>query len=506
MSASSATFVGLRTAEWYRSHARRAAIVLAAAALACASIAALAATRADALPLGVITVLLVVLVLFRHPHVGVYLLLGCALLFEQWPIVGVDSVTAQTHIYQNLSTYTPIPLRLSIVDLVVALTLAALLVRSVTGTHDSMRIGPFGWAIGGYVAIFMAGLVIGIARGGAWSADVALNELRGPIVLGLAYVLATNLIRNRLQLAILLWEFAALVGLKAVQGILNYQSAQTDPLPYGLEAVTGHEDVVFFDAAIALPVVMLLLGTRTKLTSTLVALLPLIVTTEVLTERRAGFVALGVVLLVVIVVAIASSPWRGLAFATLAAVVIAGYLAFFWRDSGPLGEPSRALRAIIEPGSVSLRDAGSDRWRDIENRNIAYTIKQLPLTGVGVGQMYLFREPAPVPPFEYWQYITHNAVLWLWLKAGPAGGFALWFLVGAAVTTCSSALVRLRDRELRIAAVVPLALIVGQVVFSAVDLGLTNTRSMIVLGTGLGLSALITTLDRSGASRSREVT
>ncbi|OLC54456.1 MAG: hypothetical protein AUH85_11675, partial [Chloroflexi bacterium 13_1_40CM_4_68_4] len=465
MNASSATLVGLRTADWYRSHARRAAIVLAASALACASIAALAATRADGMPLGVISVLLVMFIVFRHPHVGVYLLFGAALLFEQSAIAGVDSPTAGTHIYANLSTYTSIPLRLSVVDLLMGFTLIALLARAI-GRHDPIRSGPFGWAVGGYVAVFIVGLVIGIARGGAWNADVALNELRGPVVFGLAYFLAANLMRDRLQLAILLWLFAALVGVKALQGILSYQSAQEDILPYGLEAVTGHEDVVFFDLAIALPVVMLLFGVRTKLTYVLLALLPLILTTEVLTQRRAGFIALGVVLLVVLMVAIANNPWRGLAFTALVAVALAGYVALFWRDSGPLGEPTRALRAIIEPGSVTLRDAGSDRWREVENRNIAYTIRQLPLTGVGLGQMYLLHEPAPVPPFEYWQYITHNAVLWLWLKAGPVGGFALWFLVGGAVISCSSAVVRLADPSLRIAALVPLGLIVAQIIFS----------------------------------------
>ena len=71
--------------------------------------------------------------------------------------------------------------------------------------------------------------------------------------------------------------------------------------------------------------------------------------------------------------------------------------------------------------SLSRRDQMSDDWRVRENANIAFTIQQLPLTGVGLGQEYLVEQsPPPLPPaFTYWRYITHNALLWLWLKNIP---------------------------------------------------------------------------------------
>jgi len=63
---------------------------------------------------------------------------------------------------------------------------------------------------------------------------------------------------ERKQLTVLLWMFALLVGVKALQGILNYQESLD--LSYALEAVTGHEDVVFFDLAIVLSLVMTFLA------------------------------------------------------------------------------------------------------------------------------------------------------------------------------------------------------------------------------------------------------
>ena len=119
-------------------------------------------------------------------------------------------------------------------------------------------------------------------------------------------------------------------------------------------------------------------------------------------------------------------------------------------------------------------------------------MQQLPLTGVGLGQQYLFREEPPrLWGFPYWRYTTHNAVLWLWLKAGPLGGLALWFLVARSVILGAAWHVRLADPWMRWVAALPVFLVLSQLVFSSVDLGLSYSRTMIVFGTVLGLAAFL---------------
>jgi len=49
----------------------------------------------------------------------------------------------------------------------------------------------------------------------------------------------------------------------------------------------------------------------------------------------------------------------------------------------------------------------------------------------------------------------------------------------------------------RLVALVPVVLIAIQVVFSSVDLGLTYSRTMIVLGVSLGLTAYLTDAARA---------
>jgi hypothetical protein len=349
-------------------------------------------------------------------------------------------------------------------------------------------VGPFGWAVAAYGSVFLVGALMGAFRGG-WNLDAALNEMRGPAHMVVLYFLAVNLVREWTQMTVLVWEFVVLVGVKALQGLLNYLESLS--LPYGLESVTNHEDVVFFNVAIGLMVLLAVLRVRTRLTYALLALQPLILIVELLTQRRAGFIALGAVLVVVTILSLTVDRRRALTLLGIGALVLCGYAAIFWQQSGPLGEPTRALRSVVDPLALSARDQMSNRWRDIENRNIAFTIRQVPLTGVGVGQQYLFQQEPPglLGAFAFLRYITHNALLWLWLIGGPLGALALWFLVARVLLIGSAQVARLRDPGVRWVAAFPVVLMVSQVVFSAVDQGLTFSRAMIVLGTALGLTA-----------------
>jgi hypothetical protein len=488
-----------RTSEWYASRARRreVAVGVIALAVAMAFTVAIIATRGEPLLLAPLALTLVLVAVLARPVVGVFLLFGVAILFEQFEITGLAPITASSHVFQNISGYTPIPLRISLADLLILLTLVSWLARGLVGKHEPFRLGPFGWPMAIFAGAFVVGAVIGVARGGVL-ADALLAEARGPVYICVVYFLATNLIRDRAQVFILIWEFVVLVGVKAVQAILNYVDSLN--LAASLEAVTGHEDVVFFDVAVVMLVVFMILGIRTKLMWALVAVQPLVITAELLTERRVGFVALGAALLAIAVLSLAGNLRRGLMFAALGAVLLGVYGVVFWEESGPLGEPLRAVRVVIDPSSVSARDRESNHWREIENRNISFTIKQVPLTGVGLGQKYFFFEDPPKlgPIFTYWRYETHNALLWLWLKAGPLGAFALWLLVARVTLLSSSLYRRLPDPRLRWIAALPVAVIAIHIAFSAVDLGFTDDRTTLFLGTTLGLGALLERFRKAG--------
>ena len=457
--------------------------------LAGAYAATLVATEGEPLLVAPLIGAVLGMAVFVRPAFGLYMLFAAAILLEQFEITGLDPLTARTHFFQNLSGFSSVPLRLSASDLLATATLASWGMRRLVGGNSPVRAGPIGFAVGAYFMVFVVGTAIGIARGGGWDAITTLAEARGGVYACLLYFLTANLVRERRQVLVLLWLFVLLVGVKALQGIGNYIEVQTHG-PYWIEAVTAHEDVIFFDVAMMLALVMAALRVRGAVYYVLLASMPVILAAEVFTTRRVAYAALAAAVLVVIMIAAVARPRLTAVVVALGTLVLIVYAVTFWNHSGPLAQPIAVFRGVVDPNSISERDQLSNLWREIENDNIAYTVKQVPLTGVGLGQQYLFqKEPPALTNFVYWRYITHNALLWIWLKAGPYGAFAFWFLIARVIMTGLQLYRRLDDPLLRATASFPVLLAVAQVVFSSLDLGLTYNRTMIVFGVALGLMA-----------------
>ena len=439
---------------------------------------------------------LVILSLLIWPRLGIYTLFAAALLLEEWGIAGIEPITGQLHFFQNVSGYTSIPLRFSVADSLVVLTLVAWLLRRAVGANPAARIGPLGRPIVALAAFFVIGVGVGIARGGDWNVNAALAELRGPLYLVLTYLLTVNLIRSRRDVTVLMRLLVVLIAVKAAQGLGNYIEMANGPI--WLEAVTAHEDVVFFDLALALAVGAFVMKLRGRLVIALYAASPIVAATELVTQRRVAFIALAAAFVTIAILLAAAEPRRTLILFGGASVFFLAYAVLAWDQQGLLAQPIRALKGAIDPSSLNARDLSSNWWRELENLNISYTLRQMPLTGVGLGQQYLFvREPAELSNFVYWRYMTHDAVLWIWLKTGIAGFVAFWVLVAQTAIVGASLFRRLRSPDLKLVALVPVVLIAIQVVFSSVDLGLTYSRTMIVLGVSLGLTAYLTDAARA---------
>jgi len=476
------------TSDFYaaRGAGRSRRLVLGAAALAALYALLVVVTESSPLivvPLGLV---LVVGAIVARPVLGLGLLGAIGALLEQFDLPVNTPLTAQLHAYQNLSGFTPIPLRLSPADLLIVLTLVAWLGHR-AAQHQRPRTGPFATVMLLYLAAFIVGTGIGVMRGG-FDENAALGELRGPLYLVVIYFLAADLIRTRTQLLWLVVGFAALIGVKALQGIGTYATTLGT-----LDEVTGHEDVVFFNVVLALALVAVVLGLRTRFAWIVLAIAPFCFLAELFTQRRAGYVGLAMICIAIATLFVIRDPRRGWPIVIAGALALGAYVPIFWNDTGPIGQPIRAIRAGLDDPGVSVRDQLSDRFRVIENSNIAFTMKMVPLTGVGVGQPYELKQQPPRLPasFTFWQYITHNALLWLWLKAGPLGAFALWWLVARVALFGSALWARMKDPELRWLATIPIAFIVGQVIFSSVELGLNYSRCMILLGIGLGSASYL---------------
>jgi hypothetical protein len=479
---------------------RRERITWTAGLIACGVVVAiLLSVVTGPLPLAIgLAALVCVVAIALNPRLGLYLLFFCAITIEQWGIVGLNPVTAQFFFYQTLSGYSGFPLPVSPVEMVVLVTLAAVALPYVARRGEAFLRGqlllPLLLFLGFVVLSIAYGLVAG---GGAGPFDprAAWEETRSFFYLAITYMLAANLIQTRAQLYTFVWLFIAATGIKSAQGIVRFIYVRSNGLQ--VDAITGHEDVVFFATFVLLLAALLLFGARLepearRQVRVMLVILPALVFTLMVTDRRLGFVVLGVGLALAALLLLRTRPDFFLRLVPLVLIAGAIYLVLFWNGSGTLSEPIRAVRSLFTP--TTQRDLSSNAWRTLENLNIYYNLRIAPITGLGFGRPISFIVSQPsldATGFTYWRFIAHNAIYWVWMKMGAAGFILFWNVVGSAIVLGLITFRQLRDGYLKSIALVVAGVVLMQVIFSYGDLGLTYTRSMIFLGCMLGVLARV---------------
>jgi O-Antigen ligase len=198
-----------------------------------------------------------------------------------------------------------------------------------------------------------------------------------------------------------------------------------------LAFATSHGDSITFSVAMFILIMHLVERPDLIRLRRLVLLSPLLLWGMVANGRRLAWVMLGLSLLAALLLRPAR-PWmRRLLGVTMVVVpLVALYLAIGWNRGSPAFAPVRILR--------SLSDSSVDRstlWRETENWNIAMSIKEHPVLGIGLGGEYTEHMPnddlsALYPEYRAW---PHNSVLGLLLFSGVIAFTALWALYAVTV-------------------------------------------------------------------------
>jgi hypothetical protein len=210
-------------------------------------------------------------------------------------------------------------------------------------------------------------------------------------------------------------------------------------------------------------------------------------------RRRAGLVGTEAALLTLGLFLLVKDYRRFLVVAPVVLILSAAYLSVYWNSSKSVGEPARAFRTVFDPQTTDSRDRASDEYRRVEKLNIWANIQANPVTGIGFGVPYA--KPYPVwdlsGSWPFWDYIPHNTILWLWMKAGVVAFTAFWFMLGVAVVRVFAVCRATNDRFLVATAAGLGSFLTMLVLFSYVDLGLTNARLLILAGVCFGLIGLL---------------
>lgn len=473
-------------------------LLVMAAVLGSAGFAALLVLTGGLSVVGLVTWIAVVAIVVR-PRLGLYTVFALMLLFEAGgadPLMVVGEylhggLTGTAGISGAVAT----PLELLLLVMLASWGFQAALRRDVglRGTELALPV----------LALTVA-LLAGLARGALAGGDMylALFEARYLFYVPICYLVAAATLRTLGHVRALLGLALVGNGLFAVEGAYRRLALiETGRLGAVREFNYSHESVILLASALLLVLGLVAFGVRGKLLAAGLAVSPVIVFTMLAAERRAGFVALliGFLALSIVLFVVRRRAFALVAVPLLACTAV--YLPLFWNDTGLIGQPARSVRSVWVPDA---RDASSNTARLLETINVSATIAEEPLLGVGFGREYRFVVAVPdLSWWPLWHFVSHNNVLWLWLKLGALGFLAFWMLMGAAISRAVQHMRPGMPAEGRAFAAFALAAVVTTLVFSYVDIALLSGRITVFLGVILGALAA---LDRIASADRRPQT
>lgn len=414
-----------------------------------------------------------------------------------------DNVLAfGSNLHHSIGTWTGLPIIFTPIEILLIVGVLVVLVpeagRQYAKNADlnlALRLRG-GWPI----VLFTIALLLGLARGAIGGGDmyVGMWEARYLLYVPACYLIARGALRTPQHVAGLLRIGLIATSLFAIEGAYRRIALiDTGQLTVISEFAYEHEDVLFLSTFALLLVAAYVFGAFKHARVVGLFLAPILLFTLVASERRSGIIVfiVGTIVIAVTTLFVRRKAFIVAALPMLAIIVL--YLAAFWNASGILGQPARAIKSLYAPDP---RDAASNLYRVLETYNIDITIHSDPVLGVGFGRPFIMAAAvADLSWWPFWHYETHNAVLWVWLKTGVLGYILFWTMIGGALSRAAFAAKRLLDPTLRCAALFCLVAIVGTVVFAYVDLGLVSGRVMTLLGTVLGILAVVERIDRTSA-------
>jgi hypothetical protein len=292
--------------------------------------------------------------------------------------------------------------------------------------------GQFFWHLMVFSVFVLLGLMWGVGRGG--DIRVAIWEVRPFLYLPIVYLLVINCCRTRKQFRQLLWTAVASLFAHSLFSI-GYWIALPEIDKITAEGLGEHSSAIHMNVVILLAVMAALFKGCSRTSAIVLTLLAIPVAYEwILNQRRASVIALALGFLMLA----AMLYWRQRStfkrVVPVAAVLMIGYIGAMWNSTSSAAFPAQAVKAVIAQDQAGEADQSSDLYRIIENYDLNYTIRSEPIFGVGFGQQ--FYRPITLPDisfFEFYLYIPHNSILWVWLKTGFGGFLTFFYLLAQAL-------------------------------------------------------------------------
>lgn len=421
-----------------------------------------------------------VVAIFYQPRYGVYLMVGFALVSDRalmswYPFVKNFSSAESIFFVHDALIISPL-------ESYIAFTFISWLGRGAVQRKLSFTAGPIFVPVMLFASFAMFGLVYGFVRGG--DRVIALWEARAIFYLPALFVLTTNLVQKRGHVNVLMWIIAIALFIKGVFGAVYVSNVLQFSLA-GVERIGEHSMSIHFNSLFVMAAAVWLYRDSALKRIALPMILPVVLLSYIANNRRASFLAMGVFL---VVMAVALYHERRRIFWLLAPFVVTfGILYFvaFWNGTGALGAPVQAVKSVI--GFADERDDSSNLYRMLENVNIMFTIRTVPLQGIGFGHKFFIVAPmADISFFAWWEYITHNSVMWIWMKTGIGGFLSMLLMVGLSIAIGTRAIWTMPGGVMSVAALTMTGYVFMHFIFAYVDMSWEGPN-MIYVGLAIGL-------------------
>lgn len=452
-------------------------------------------------PAMIVIGIMIPILVWRYARFTLFFILAGTCLFEISPTGYPDAITDLVPFFWNTNTFFQryvhiefkmIPLNLLEIFLIIAAAISA--IQAVLLRKTNVRIGPLFWAIGIYIVFVAFGWFNGIATGGDFK--ISLQEVRAQFYFLVAYMIAVNMIRSRVTLSAVLWTTVLCIIAKgALYTFRRYVTLQgVTMLDQG---VGSHEEAFFFDAYVLLLLSLAICRVYPRLLMVMWCGLPAVVIGNLACNRRAATAAMAITIPILLLAAYRALPERRKTILRVGLAIVIGFSIYFplFRNSdGALGQPARAIQSQFQPDP---RDASSNQYREAENACLMATVRLSPLLGYGYGKRMLHAAPiADISMmYEWWDVMTHNQILWVWMRVGSFGFLAFWMMIAAIlIFACLFTRDRAPDNEMRSIGLFVLLVVAALLVFGLLDLQLSNYRDMIFAGMWVGILGALPTL------------
>lgn len=432
-------------------------------------------------PIGAVVAMGLLAAIAYQPRYGVYLILfaslmGDSLLLPAYPFVkNFSSPESLLYLHDSLIFS---PLELSLVLVLLLWLGKAAMQRKVT-----FYTGVLFWPALLFILALSLGAVYGLGTGG--NLNIALWEVRPIFYFFFMLIFVSNLLEKPEHLSHMMWVSMVALGIEGVIGSFYYFTVLKMDLG-GVERITEHSAAIHMNTLFILGLAVWLYKASSVKQYVLPLLMPAVLLTYLVTQRRAAFLSLGIALILMAFILYQENRklfWRIVPIAAFIGVI---YIGVFWNSNGALGLPAQALKSVIAPEQGS-NDALSNLYREIENDNVSYTIARAPLTGVGFGnKFYIIRAMPDISFFIWWEYIVHNSIFWIWMKAGIFGFFSLLFLIGFSIMTGARTLRHMSTGDSKAIALTATLYLVMHFLYAYVDMSWDN-QSMIYVGAMMGV-------------------